>query len=159
MNQTQNVKKRVRFSIVDFVLVLTFLACIVGLLVRYDITDNIFTKTDSEEHTVHFSAEALSEGQLSSFSEKAVFYTGEQTFGRLSSYNASTATELIEKNDGTLAFYEKDGLYDVSGSFVCKLVSTDKGYLLNGRTYIAAGSVFTVNSKGTVISVTVMEIE
>ena len=37
--------KRVKFSVADFVIILMIIACIIGVAMRYDIAEKLFSKT------------------------------------------------------------------------------------------------------------------
>lgn len=159
MNPKAGKNRRTRFSIIDFVIILMLLACIVGAVMRYNIAESLFSKTVTQEMTVNFIAEALTENKVSAFNENAVFYSGNDSFGKLISVNSSPAIGYYENAEGIYTEYEKEGLYDISGSFVCELVRSDSGYLLNGKTYIAPGSVFTLKSGGAAVSVLITALE
>ena len=78
------------------------------------------------------------------FSTGAVFMYGSETFGKLEEADSSPAVQYYENSSGVLTEKKNEGFYDITGTFVCRLVSSDSGYLLDGRTYIAAGSTFTL---------------
>ncbi len=148
------------FSIVDFVIVLIAVSLIVGVVIRYDVVDNLFSKTSLVEAKVTFTAEAITENEADAFTENKRFYTeGGDLFGTLSTVSEpAKALMYIENSEGVLISYEHDSLLDVAGSFTCKVMPSENGYLLGGNRYIAAGSVFTVKSNGVSVKITVISI-
>ena len=129
--------KRVKFSVADFVIILMIIACIIGVAMRYDIAEKLFSKTKAEDVRVTFAVSSATDNTNNAFS------TGE-TFGKLEEADSSPAVQYYENSSGVLTEKKNEGFYDITGTFVCRLVSTDSGYLLDGRTYIAAGSTFTL---------------
>ena len=158
-NQTSTSKKA-RFSVADFVIVLLILACVVGIIMRYDIVKKLFSKTETYEGHIHFIAESITEGEAAVFTAGASFYTEDGLlFGELLTSDSASAVCYLENSAGELVTYESSELKDVTGSLLCKLVRSDNGYLLDGKTYIAAGSVFTLKSGSALVRITVIGIE
>ena len=133
--------KRVKFSVADFVIILMIIACIIGVAMRYDIAEKLFSKTKAEDVRVTFAVSSATDNTNNAFSTGAVFMYGS---GKLEEADSSPAVQYYENSSGVLTEKKNEGFYDITGTFVCRLVSTDSGYLLDGRTYIAAGSTFTL---------------
>lgn len=138
MNET----KRVRFSVADFVIILMIIACVIGIAMRYDIAEKLFSKTKSEDVRVTFTVTSATDNTYNAFTTGAVFMYGDATFGKLEVADSTPAVQYYENSSGVLTEKKDDGLHDITGTFVCQLVRSDSGYLLDGRTYIAAGSTF-----------------
>lgn len=139
-----NEKKRARFSVADFVIILMVIACLVGVAMRYDIAEKLFSKTKAEEVRVTFVVSSATDNTYQAFASGAVFTCDDETFGRLEEVSATPAVQYYENSSGVLTEKKNDELHDITGTFVCQLVRSDSGYLLGGRTYIAAGSTFTL---------------
>ncbi len=159
MNQKPNRASRARFSILDFVIILILLACAVGAALRYDLAGRLFSSSEPKEGTVSFTAEALTDSQADAFAENTQFFSDGKPFGKLVSVSSSPAVGYYENNEGVYTEYEREGLFDLTGSFTCELVRTDGGYLLNGKTYIAPGSVFPLKAGGVSVSVLILSVE
>ncbi len=153
MNRENEKGSKLRFSIADFIIVLIVIACTAGAVIRSGLTAKLFDRAEASEMTVSFTAEGLTENEAKVFSEDKIFYLDGKVFGKISSASSENAFGYFENDRGVLTEYEKEGLFDVSGSFVCSLASTESGKLLNGKTYIAAGSVFTVKADSCEVSV------
>ena len=151
--------KRVRFSVIDFVIILMILACLVGVAMRFDLADRLFSRTALTSGRITFVAETVTPEERAVFTENTVFYTDRDTFGTLTGVEASPAVVYYENALGTLTHYEHDTLLDLRGSFSAKLLYTEEGYLLNGNTFIAAGSTFTVKAGGASVLITIIGVE
>ena len=136
--------KRVKFSVADFVIILMIIACIIGVAMRYDIAEKLFSKTKAEDVRVTFAVSSATDNTNNAFSTGAGFMYGSETFGKLEEADSTPAVQYYENSSGVLTEKKNEGFYDITGTFVCRLVSSDSGYLLDGRTYIAAGSTFTL---------------
>ena len=151
--------KRVRFSVIDFVITLMILACLVGVAMRFDLADRLFSRTALTNGRVTFVAEAVTSEERAVFTENTIFYTDRDTFGILTGVEESPAVFYYENNLGSLIPYEHDTLLDLNGSFSAKILATEGGYLLNGNTFIAAGSTFTVKAGGASVFITIISVE
>ncbi len=160
MSNKSNTKNKITFSVVDFAVIVIGIALIVGIVVRYDIVDKLFSKTSLIDAKVTFVAEAITPEEAAAFTENKKFYTDKDIFGTLSTVSEpAKALTYRENSDGTLVSYEHDTLLDIRGSFTCKVIESKSGYLLGGNRYIAAGSVFTVKADGVAVKITVLSIE
>jgi len=151
--------KRARFSVIDFVIILMILACLVGVAMRYDLAEKLFSKTTLIDARITFVAEAVTPEERAAFSENTVFYTDRDTFGILTTIESHPALIYYENNIGSLVHYEHDTLLDLNGSFRAKVLDTDNGYLLNGNTFLAPGSTFTVKAGGASVLITIISVD
>lgn len=157
-NQTR-AKRSFRFSVIDFVIVLLILAGIVGVAVRFDLIDRLFSKTSQVDAEITVIAEAITPAQAEALKEGTVVYYEGERFGALKTVSTETALIYVENQEGKLVSYEDDDLLDLSGVLLCSLLPTDDGYLLNGNRHIAAGSTFLLQANGVAVKVTVLGIE
>lgn len=68
--------KRVKFSVADFVIILMIIACIIGVAMRYDIAEKLFSKTKAEDVRVTFAVSSATDNTNNAFSTGAVFMYG-----------------------------------------------------------------------------------
>lgn len=151
--------KRFRFSVIDFVIILLLLASIVGIVIRYNLVDKLFSKTSLVDAEITFIAEAVSPAEVACFTQGATFYEGDTAFGTLQALKSDKAVIYTENDAGYLVSYEDATLLDLDGTFLCEVLPTENGYLLNGNRYVAAGSVITLRSNGVNVTVTVLSIK
>lgn len=156
---TPTLKKRLRFSVIDFIIVLLILFGIVGIAVRFDLVGRLFSKTEKVDAEISVIAEAISPAEAAAFTDGTVFYCQGETFGTLKSSTSEAALIYVENDSGTLVSYEDETLLDLSAVLTCRLLPTDDGYLLNGNRFIAAGSTFFLQANGVAVTVTVLSIE
>ncbi len=152
-------KRRVRFSVIDFIVILLVIACVVGIVLRYDLAERLFSDSVKKETRVTFIAEGISSEEAEAFRLNTDFYSGDAFFGTLSSVETAPAVIYYENANGVLASYEDGSRFDLRGSFTVSAVSGDNGYLLNGNTFLAAGSVFTLQANSVSVEITVLSVE
>lgn len=152
-----NVKRKVRFSVIDFAIIIMIISLLVGVILRYDIAKRLFSKTSLSEAKVTFIAEKITPEQAEAFSEGAKFYINNDSFGTLSGVNKEKA--LLSKDiNGTLVFYEDASLIDIKGTFKIKVLRSENGYLHAGNRYIAPGSAFNVMANGVSVRIEILSI-
>ena len=160
MSDMQETKKsRVRFSVIDFIILLLVIACTVGIVMRYRLAERLFSDTARVEARVTFIAEAISPYEADAFRPNTDFYANDTFFGTLSSAESTPAVIYYEKSDGVLSSYEDLSRLDLRGSFTVRAVFGENGCLLNGNTFIAAGSVFTLSANSVSVDITVLSVE
>lgn len=158
MNNRQT-KKKFSFSIIDFIIVFVVIALIVGVVVRYDIVGRLFSKTSLENAKITFIAEKISPEEAKAFVDNSVFYTGNEEFGVLLNSASEKSIIYIENETGALISYEDEKLLDINGSFTCKVLKTDNGFLLNGNRFISAGSTYMIKTNGVSVKILVISVE
>ena len=159
MTNNDKVKRKISFSVIDFVIIVTVLALIVGIVFRYDLLGKLFSRTEPVDVTVSFVAENITKEEAQVFLSDTDFYLDGKIFGRLQSSESLPHSEYLENSSGTLTQITSEQHVDVSGSFLCKAVYTDGGYLLDGKTYIAAGSSFTLRTDTCSIDILILAVE
>ncbi len=159
MSKKSNSKK-ISFSVVDFAVIVVVLSLFVGVIARYDVVDRLFSKTSLVNAKVTFVAEAITAEEAAAFTENNKFYTSGDVFGTLTTVTDPVNALMYRENSaGELVAYEHDSLLDVRGSFTCKVMKSNRGLLLGGNRYIAAGSVFTVRADGVAVKITIISVE
>lgn len=158
MKSVENTRKKIPFSILDFVIIALALALICGIFARYDIIEGLFSRKELSDADLTFIAEAITHEEAAAFAEGKQLYCEGSLFGTIQSSSEENAQICYESNDGQLIFLESTELVDVSGSIKLKVLQTDDGYMLNGKQFIAAGSTFIVRSAGVSVVITVLSI-
>ena len=151
---TEKTSRHVRFSIVDFVILVLLLAGLIGIGARYDIASRLFSDTVRIDAEITVLAEAISAEEAAVFTKDTVFYTDGAIFGTLTASTTEKTIQYLENASGTLIAQESPDRYDVSSIFTVEVIATDDGYLLNGNRYIAPGSRLVIQGKN--VSVTVL---
>ncbi len=159
IHQQKTSAKRPRFSVIDFVIILMVVACLAGMVLRFQLVDKLFSRSALVNGRVTFAAEAVTPEERKVFTENTVFYTDRDSFGILTTIKSEPAVLYYENNVGVLLPYEHNSLLDLTGSFSTKLLPTESGFLLNGNTFIAAGSTFTIKAGGASVLITILSVE
>ena len=159
MNQTQMQTKKHHFNIIDFVIIIAILACIIGIAIRYNLGTSLLHGSDTAYITVKI--DGLRTDYLDFLQEGDMFYyqkTG-NTVGKLISYQASPAKIRFVNHDGTITVSHYEDRVDV----VCKLelegYLSSNGFMIDGSTYIGAGSNILVRSRNLETQFLVLDIE
>lgn len=158
MNNNENVKKKISFSIIDLVILFIVLALAAGIILRYDIVGKLFSKTTPNDAKITFIAESLTDAQLAALKEGTHFYSDGELFGTLQTVSSDKTLIFIENPDGTIGFTESPEYFDATGSFVIKVIKTDNGYLWGGKHYIAPGSQLEIKANGAAICITILSL-
>ena len=171
----ERAKKKFRINVFDILVIVLIIACIAGVVVRHTILERLESATSFAQYYVYFDAESVSysstvalenthddtEGGNWVYLGDGITKVGYMTNGEGSSIENLTVTisdVYVKDADGKTvsaqyADIEKDKdriTYDVKDIRVkCEgFVSSDSGsFLLNGKIYIAPGTVLNVQTK------------
>lgn len=158
MKNTDKIKKKLTFSVIDFVIIALVIALVAGIFVRYDIIGKLFEKTTLTDASISFVAEALTAEEAAQLTEGKKLYLDGELFGSLTAVAKENAQIFTEDQSGKLISYESTELFDITGSIKIKVLKTDGGYLLGGNRFIAAGSSFILGTPGAAFKVTVLSL-
>lgn len=152
--------RKINFSVIDFVIIVIALTLLIGIAARYDIVNRLFSKTSLTDAKVTFVASAISDAEANAFKENTAFYANGELFGTLTSVSEPVYALIYSENEhGVLTSHEDKNLFDIEGSFSCKVMKSENGYLLGGNRYIAAGSEFTVRANGVAVTITIISVQ
>ncbi|MBE6636595.1 MAG: DUF4330 family protein [Ruminococcaceae bacterium] len=154
MNENNKATRRIRFSVIDFLIILLVLVSLIGIAVRYQIISRLFSGATLVEAQITVVASNISAEEAAVFAKNTVFSANGSTFGTLTQVSSEKATLYLESPLGTLITYQSADHYDVTATFTAQVVRSEDGFLLGGNTYIAAGSQFVLQAEN--VSVTVL---
>ena len=179
MNEQQHLSSRkVRFNILDAVIILLVILCIVGICFRYSIMDSLGLGQDMEAYTVKFTvsgmdktvAEFLSGGNtlyfdnsvkagklcsVTEFSNFTFVSAGSETLILKTSYN------YVDDGNGAVvaAAYPDNKIVDAEGAFRCEGAYGDDGrFSIGGSRFIAVGQQITLYTDTVTLNITVTDI-
>lgn len=140
-NETQ---KKHHFNIIDFVLILTALACIIGVALRYNLHNTLTHETDVAE--VDILIEGLLESSAKAIVAGDIYYNTEDDtlLGEVLSVRTRPAKKHYENSDGTIAYATLEGRVDAIVTLRVTGYVTEQGFLVSGKDYIGAGADFPV---------------
>lgn len=169
---------KMRFNILDAVILLLIVLCIVGFCFRYTITDSLGLGEELQDYRVRFEVtderfilpDLLFKGETLYYADGTVAGTlmGVSEYSNVNSLVAGNDTLLVTPattyvNDGgniIRAEYPDGSMINAEGAFKCQGGYGDKGYfLLGGEKYIAVGQTLTLYTDTVKLTVTVTQIE
>lgn len=179
MNEQQNIlSRKVRFNILDAVIVLLVVLCIVGICFRYSIMDSLGLGQEMAEYTVEFCVSGmdstlpdfLGEGNALYFADagKAGVLCGVSEFSNMTAISAGSPaliikphTVYVDDGNGAVvsAAYPDNKLVDAEGAFRCNGAYSDDGrFSVEGKSFITIGQTVTLYTDTVTLNVTVTDI-
>ena len=179
MNEQKNLSARkVRFNILDAVIILLVVLCIVGVCFRYSIMESLGLGQDMSTYTVKFTVsgmdrnvtEFVSGGNSLYFanSAKAGTLCSVADFSSLTFVSAGSEAFIIKPSytyvdDGNgsvvAAVYPDSKIVDAEGAFRCEGAYGDDGrFSVDGAGFIAVGQQITLYTDTVTLNITVTDI-
>lgn len=168
MAQTDKKKQknaaRIRFNIVDLVLIIAVLACLVGVYLRYNVSEQFGVNHELGEYVLSFEIKDIRYTSADAFPEGDTFYLDEKDviLGTVIAIDSTSPSEVIyadSKGDYKTIYYPEDSRIDLTGRLLSEGMMTDRGYMLAGNTYIAPGQTYYVETPHINVGITVTGIE
>lgn len=169
---------KIRFNILDAVILLLIILCVVGLGFRYTITESLGLGDELQSYRIRFELNEARHTLPSQLSKGDSLYTADGTFvgtlmgvAEYSNENILTAgnqtllvspAEIYVNDSGNIVSvsYPEGSLIDADGAFSCSGGYSDDGYfLLGGEKYLAVGQTLTLYTDTVKLTLTVTEIE
>lgn len=160
-NIEQNVKTKPRFNIIDMLVILVVIACIVGVMLRYGVVDRIAMDTDKNTVKITFLVESVWPYLPMAFESGDDIYMTALNIkvGKLVEKSTASALGYYNLQDGTVARSYNEKRVDMTGVIEAKGIMTEEGFMLNGTTYVAAGTGFLMDNKDAQIYATILSVE
>ena len=164
--ETEN-KRKLKFNVIDVIIVVMILACIAGIVVRYTVIDQLGGVAELDSYYIEFESTLVSYSATEAFNSTVSDVKGENwvylrdgvtAVGEMTLANSLPSAEVYikgENNEIIKAQYadvvnDKDYItYTVSGNLLCQgFVSSETGsFMLNGNIRVAAGTELEVQTK------------
>lgn len=162
MNDQENLKlKRVRFTVLDGIIVFLILLCVVGICFRSSIMNMLgFGDDDMTTYKVTFTMIAVDDAYTDyvKHANKLYFSDGSFVGEVLDGLNATPAVKYIDDGNGSfaVAYYPEGTLIDAEGAFVCRGKYSEDGYFsIEGKHIVAAGQSMTLYTDYATLNITV----
>ena len=151
---------KVRFNIIDFLIIVIVIGCIAGVIMRYDIIDKIVVDRDRDEVSVSFMITGISPQIADQIMIGDEFYVvgASNKLGVLADHTVTNAEKVEANENGFPVRSYDDTSRDVRGTFRSYGVNNDDGFFLGGTLFIAPGKTLTIESRNVRISVIITEI-
>ncbi len=158
MNET---KPKMKFNIIDFIIIVIIIAVAVGIIMRGNIADSIAEKSTGDiiEYTIRIeniqkeSYDYLNEG------DELFSWVDDSSIGKIKSKQAPQITEsYVSLADGSVVKTANPDRIDVVMTIECPGRHTEEGYMLNGNAFIAAGKMIEARTKNVTFSFQVEDV-
>ena len=151
---------KVRFNIIDFLIIVIAIGCIAGVIMRYDIIDKIVVDRERDEVSVSFMITGISPQISDQIKDGDEFYVvGASTrLGVLADHTVGNAEKVEANENGFPVRSYDDTSRDVRGTFTSYGVKNEDGFFLGGTLFIAPGKTLTIESRNVRVSVIITEI-
>ena len=156
-----NVKKKSRFNVIDFIIVVIVICCIAGVIARYNVVNRIVVNANRDEVEISFLVTGISPAISDLINDGDEFYSESSGYnmGTLVRHNVSDA-KLVYSNDRGEPVVGSDATKrDVIGTLRAFGVMSDEGFMLNGTQFLSAGKNLTIQSLDVQLSVIITEIK
>ena len=153
--------KKYRFSIFDVIIIVAVVACIVGIVIRFQFTSsNDFSSKVTVEFIVPGVMKSTSDQMAAKLKEGTKLYlsSNDKEIGYIVSVAAEKSKVYATGADGKLERVEHPENYDVKG--VCVLYGSDgdSGFLIGGNTLATISEVIYVYSADVEFSITLTDV-
>lgn len=162
MQQTEkNTVKKTRFNIIDLLVVIVIIAAIATVAVRLDIADKIVQATSEDSARVTLLVSGADQESVTSVSEgdKISWQQENCDFGTIVRKDVANAVVYNTVEDGTYVKTTNPERYDVTFTVDTKGTFTEDGYMLGGKSYLAAGRTVTFFNGKTVMTSIVIAVD
>ena len=153
-------KNKIKFNIIDFIIILLVVACVVGIYVRYNLIDKIGVNAQLKNYEITFIAKDLRYTSLNAFEKDATVRdrTTGDTIGVFKEIETTSPTSVyVKKSDGNIVklYYPENTRIDIKGKIIVRGIMTDNGFLLEGKSYVATGTTLQISTEKLDIDITV----
>lgn len=162
--KTVTPSRRVRFNLIDLVLIIAVLACLTGVYLRYNVSEQFGVNHELSTFVLSFEIKNIRYTSADAFPEGDSFYLNKQDklLGTVLAIDSTSPTEVVytdDKGNYKTAYYPEDTRIDLTGRLQATGIMTDSGFLLDGNTFLAPGQTYAVQTPRIDVSVTITAIE
>ncbi len=160
-----NSVKKLRFNVIDIILVLVIILAVGGIFIRSGIGEKISVSSQSEEVEIRFLALNVDHAAGDFFIEGDTAYlnsTGKEIGNISSEKTIVPAEKLITLADGTIIKTESHDArkIDVRGGILASGVFTEDGsFMLDGNTCLVPGMTLSFHTDNLIVSTIITEIK
>ncbi len=133
-------KQRIRFNLIDLLIIFTVLALIVSIVMRQHAKNALSGPEEQISVEVEFLIQKLSSDLFNSIViGDTVMTDAEQKMGVLKSADFQKSETYYTGSDGVPVLTFSDQYYDVRCVLTAEGTQSDRGFLLGGESYLAPG--------------------
>lgn len=156
-------KNKTRFNGIDLLILILFIGCIAGIIVRYQVVDIVKSTNNQENASISFYVSDIKETSEEFFAEGDKFFiveTGDYLGTLEGGFVFEPAEEFNETANGEyVKSASVSGRSDVRGSLFSSGTFSNEGFLLNNTKYLAPGSTFAMQSGKILVTIVITDIK
>ncbi len=154
-------KKRIRFNIIDLVIILAVIGCFCGIALRYNVMDKIGLNNARDKVEIEFRIIGIRPTSYDAMVKGDTFYWQQNgmRIGTLKEAVSEYSKTYVIRDDQQIVCYEREDRYDVVGTITAEGILSEDGFMLNGTQQIAPGKEMKVESKNIAVTLTVTKIK
>jgi len=154
MEQKNNetAKSKLRFNVVDIIILLVVVAAVVGLVLRFGNVGGFSADEDLKTYEIYFAVKDIA------YTSEDAFVSGDTVtlvdsgvvLGELEGLESIMPAEFFARDQSgnlIVASYPELTRIDVTGHILSHGIMSENGYLVGGTTYVAAGAAYSVRSE------------
>lgn len=157
------VQKSNKINSADIMVILLVLVFIVGMVFRFGVIQKIDTDSKKQSATVSFVVEDISSSSAGFFhvGDMVYFASDMKTIGTISEVSEPVASQrYIYTDDGNIVLTEAtDGKVDIRANMTVLGEKTERGFMLDGTTYIAPNMSIEIKTKHISVTLLITNIE
>lgn len=159
--KTAQGKEKLRFNIIDLLIILAVLACVAGIFMRYNIIGKLGSSSESDSVEISFVIRNIRMTSVDALKEGDVFYwkQNDMKVGELVSKTWDYAEVFIRDSDYTIHQTYNEEKYDVRGVLSATGSVTSDGFMLGGTQYVGPGKEMVLMSKNITVTVVITDIK
>ncbi|MCI8387308.1 MAG: DUF4330 family protein [Clostridiales bacterium] len=161
-SSAKKAKGKVRFNIIDFLIVIVIIGAIVGIALRYGLVEKVTNQSALSSARISFLIQDINEDSSNYFGIGDEFTALDFScdLGELESRQFIPAEAFITNQYGEIIkTHSNDNRIDVRGTMIGEGTFTEDGFLLDGLHYIAPGTTIHMQSANIDVFMTVTAIE
>ena len=155
----KNSQKNHHFNIIDFTLIVTIAACLIGIAIRYNLSEVVLHNTGKATITVmvrEILTENIDQVQIG---DEYYYQRNSKRIGKLTSVEVEPAIIRNIRQDGTIAYTEFSNRSTLTCTVEIEGAATENGFMVGGSEYIGCGSTILVSSPNLKTEWLVVDIE
>ena len=155
-------EKKIRFNVIDLLIILFMVLAVVGIFLRYNLADQLYLNARGEEFEIEFIITNIQEASQVYLQKGESFYLRRDhiKLGEIKEIlDVRAAITYFEDVEGKLIPSELPGRIDVTGVMTCRGRTTREGYMINGNTFAAHNKLFEVHTGQLTVDIVVTDIK
>ena len=158
--EKNNIKKKSRFNIIDLLIIIVIIAAVATVAVRLDLADKIVQATAEDSARVTITVFSIDQAAVGAVSEgdELVWEQENCDFGSIVHKEVANAVKYNTVEDGSYVKTTDPERYDLTLTVDTKGIFTKEGYMLGGKSYLAAGKTVTFHNGKTALTSLVISV-